>query len=112
MNKGLFASLDKLALRTNMPTDRREFFFRREESRSSLHTLLKSPSFIDAAFRAEKPEKMAKSASSSESWASYAIRARRRARARLVVCLVAKKLFSVKSSQENGRENLCLAAAV
>ena len=31
---------------------------------------MKSPSFIYAAFRAEKPEKMAKSASSSESWAS------------------------------------------
>ena len=31
---------------------------------------MKSPSFIDAAFRAEKPEKMAKSASSSESWAN------------------------------------------
>jgi hypothetical protein len=30
---------------------------------------LKSPSFIYAAFRAEKPEKMANSASSRESWA-------------------------------------------
>jgi len=32
---------------------------------------LKSASFIDAAFRAERPEKMAKSASSSQSWASF-----------------------------------------
>ena len=32
---------------------------------------MKSASFIDAAFRAERPEKMAKSASSSESWASF-----------------------------------------
>jgi hypothetical protein len=40
-----------------------EKFFSPEESTSSLHALLKSPSFIYAAFWAEKPEKMAKSAS-------------------------------------------------
>ena len=73
MNRELSASFDKFALRKNMmPTDPRDYFFRREESRSSLHALLKSPSFIYAAFRAEKPEKMAKSASSSESWANHA----------------------------------------
>src|SRR5215471_6700883 len=72
MNRGLFVSLDKFALRKNMmPTHPRDYFFRREESRSSLRALLESPSFIYATFRAEKPERIAKSASSSESWASW-----------------------------------------
>jgi hypothetical protein len=58
MNKGLFASFDKLALRKNMmPTDLRDIFFRREESRSSLHALLKSPSFIYAASGPKNPKK-------------------------------------------------------
>ena len=62
MNRELSASFDKFALRKNMmPTDPRDYFFRREESRSSLHALLKSPSFIYAAFRGEKFERKAKS---------------------------------------------------
>jgi plasmid stabilization system protein ParE len=40
--------------------------------RSSLHALLKPPSFIYAASRAEEFEKLAKFASSSETWASAA----------------------------------------
>jgi hypothetical protein len=38
MNKGLFASLDKLALRKNMPTDLREIFF--AVKRGGLHYTL------------------------------------------------------------------------
>jgi hypothetical protein len=38
--------------------------------RSSLHALLKPPSFIYAASRAEESEKLAKFASSSETWVS------------------------------------------
>ena len=63
MNRGLFASFDKFALRKSMmPADPRDYFFCPEESRFSLRALLESPSFIYAAFRAEKPEGMAKSA--------------------------------------------------
>ena len=70
-----------------MLTDLSEFFFgaRREEGRSSLHALLKQPSFIYAPSRAEEPQKLAKLALSSETWASYAIRARARRRRRFAL---------------------------
>src|SRR6266481_5026741 len=50
------------------PADLRQKFSPREEGRSSLHALLKPPSFIYAASRAEKPRKLAKFAPSSETW--------------------------------------------
>jgi len=50
------------------PTDLRQNFPRREEGRSSLIAVLKPPSFIYAASRAEEPQKLAKLALSSETW--------------------------------------------
>jgi len=61
LNKGFFASLDKLALRKNMMPPILEIFFRREESSSSLHALFEITFLHLCGFPGpKKPEKMAK----------------------------------------------------